>query len=116
MELDVNEVITDGVPFMVNVQGTGYYRVNYDDSNWNKLADVLLNSKDLIHPLNRAQIICDTSALFETGHVSSDIRDRILSYVENETEFGPLYAFQECAGDEPFKSSFKNHFSEPKNQ
>ena len=114
-ELDVSDVIPDSVPFIVNIQGTGYYRVNYDNSNWNKLANVLQNNKDLIHPLNRAQIICDTSALFNTGHVSSDIKDMILSYIENETEFGPLYAFQECAGDEPFKSSSEKLLPEIKN-
>lgn len=109
-DVDINDAIPDGIPFIVNVQGTGYYRVNYDESNWVNLADILSANMDLIHPLNRAQIICDISALFDTGHVSLTTRDMILAYIENDTDFLPLYAFQECTGNDPFKSSrIKNH-------
>jgi len=85
-----------GVPFVVNIQGTGYYRVNYDDSNWQAIAEVLRTNRDLIHPMNRAQIICDVEALSITGHVSKAIRDDVLSYVDMETDYAPLQAFKRC--------------------
>ena len=86
-EIPVDDVIPADTPFVVNVQGTGYHRVNYDEDNWNRLAEVLKTNKDWIHPLNRAHIICDVAALTETGHVSSAVSDNVLTYIESETEF-----------------------------
>lgn len=34
----------------------GYYRVNYDDHNWEMIASQLRRNKDAIHKLNRAQV------------------------------------------------------------
>ena len=59
---------------MINVQGTGYYRVNYDEANWLALANVLATDHTMIHRLNRAQIICDVAALYELGDVTQEIR------------------------------------------
>jgi aminopeptidase N len=86
-----------GDPFLVNIQGTGYYRVNYHQDNWADIATVLRTNRDLIHPLNRAQIICDVLALAATGHVDMEVRDDVLSYQDTETDFAPLYAFSRCA-------------------
>ena len=87
-------------------------RVNYDEANWLALASVLATARGNIHPLNREQIICDVAALANTGHVSADIRDQVqthtadthvtrvwqvLAYIDTETEWGPLYAYQQCA-------------------
>ena len=41
------------VVMMVNLQGTGYYRVNYDEANWLALANVLSTDHTMIHRLNR---------------------------------------------------------------
>ena len=86
----------DTGPVVFNVQGTGYYRVNYDEDNWIGIADALKLNKDLIHPLNRAQIICDVTSLAESGHVTAETKDNVLAYIDDETDFGPLYAFQQC--------------------
>ena len=98
IELDVSTVLPEDVPFVVNVQGAGYFRVNYDEDNWNNLAEVLRTNKDWIHPLNRAQIICDVSALARVGYVNENIKNDVLSYFDNETEFGPIHAYQQCIG------------------
>ena len=84
------------LPVVFNVQGTGYYRVNYDTDSWLALGRALAANTLWIHPLNRAQIICDVAALAETGHVSPEIRDSVLSYIDQETDFAPLYAFENC--------------------
>ena len=96
-DIDVSGVLSPDAPFVVNIQGTGYYRVNYDEDNWNKIAEVLKTNRDWIHPLNRAQIICDVARLVESGHVTTAIRDNVLSYIDTETEFGPNYAYEQCA-------------------
>ena len=90
------EALSHDVPFVVNIQGTGYYRVNYDKNNWDAIADILKTNRDLIHPLNRAQIVCDVMALAETGHVSAEVKENILSYESLETDYAPLLAFERC--------------------
>lgn len=42
---------------ILNVQQTGYYRVNYDDGIWSAISNGLHNSHSDIHVLNRAQVI-----------------------------------------------------------
>ncbi len=44
-------------PFVVNLQQTGYYRVNYDQSNWAALANLLATNCTDIHVLNRYEVI-----------------------------------------------------------
>jgi len=87
----------ENIPFVVNIQGAGYYRVNYDDTNWQAIAQVLRLKRYIIHPMNRAQIICDVVALAETGHVSMVVRDDVLSYIDMETDYAPLLAYGRCA-------------------
>jgi len=96
-EVTVEQGPEDGAPFLLNIQGTGYYRVNYHQDNWADIATVLRTNRDLIHPLNRAQVICDIIALAGTGHVTMEVRDDVLSYQDMETDFAPLYAFERCA-------------------
>nr|XP_053644189.1 aminopeptidase N-like [Cherax quadricarinatus] len=50
-----------------NVQETGYYKVNYDDDNWNLLIQQLNNDHKVIHLINRAQIIDDAMDLAQAG-------------------------------------------------
>ena len=41
---------------ILNVQQTGFYRVNYDLANWGLLAQHLLANHSQIHRINRAQV------------------------------------------------------------
>ena len=90
-------------PIVLNKKATGYYRVNYDEENWMLLADTLKNDHQAIHPLNRAQLICDVISLANTGHVTQEIKDQVMEYLANETEFAPLNAVKECSQDKEFK-------------
>ena len=89
-------------PIVLNKKATGYYRVNYDEENWMLLADTLKNDHQAIHPLNRAQIICDVISLAKTGHVSNMIKDQIMEYIDKETDSAPLNAVKECSQDKEF--------------
>ena len=53
-----------------NVQQTGYYRVNYDDRNWNAIIDQLHQNHLAIPAINRAQIIDDSLSLARAGMTS----------------------------------------------
>jgi len=71
---------------------TGYYRVNYDNSNWRKIANYL-NSDNYtkIHVLNRAQIIDDSYHLMKTNQLDIEIFLELANYLSRETDFIALY-------------------------
>lgn len=70
-----DHVIVTGLPppqlwHIFNLQMTGYYRVNYNDYNWNLLALQLQEDHEVIHVTNRAQIIDDALTLARAGLLS----------------------------------------------
>lgn len=79
--------------YVFNKQQRGYYRVNYDESNWNALAEVLSSSDyDQIHVMNRAQLIDDSFALVNAGYLNDfHIPLNILKHLINEDDFFPWY-------------------------
>jgi aminopeptidase N len=92
-------ISTTGIPgfdgnqwFIFNIQQMGYYRVNYDESNWKKLIEIL-NSDNYhhIHILNRAQLVDDALTLAFDGFISYDIAFGIVSYLSRETEYFPWH-------------------------
>ena len=48
--------MADSVALVANVQQTGFYRVNYDQKNWQMLAELLLADHTRVHRINRAQV------------------------------------------------------------
>jgi aminopeptidase N len=74
--------------FIFNKQQIGYYRVNYEDSNWRALTTALKSSDfETIHILNRVQIIDDAFALAAAGYIDYDIPYEIVMYLMHETNF-----------------------------
>lgn len=71
---------------------TGYYRVNYDTSNWKKIAKYL-NSIEYtkIHVLNRAQIIDDAFYFLTTNQISPSVFWELINYLERETDYVAWY-------------------------
>ncbi|XP_023340452.1 puromycin-sensitive aminopeptidase-like protein isoform X2 [Eurytemora carolleeae] len=82
-------------PIIINNEATGYYRVNYDDNNWFKIAAAVMDNIDLIRPFNRVQIICDLVALEGSGHVSSDLHDDITGNWEDDDQV-VIWATEQC--------------------
>ena len=76
--------------FIANLQQTGYYRVTYDEKNWELLIDQLLADYTKIHRINRAQILDDLFHLAENGIVKYGLALRALEYFKNETDPLPL--------------------------
>lgn len=52
---------------MLNLQATGYYRVNYDENNWNLLVQQLETDHTLIHVASRSQLVDDALDLARAG-------------------------------------------------
>lgn len=79
--------------FIFNKQQIGYYRVNYDASNWQQLIQVL-NSDNFqdIHVSNRAQLVDDALNLAADEYLDYGTAFGILSYLERETDYIPWRA------------------------
>ncbi|KAH8312883.1 hypothetical protein KR044_013473, partial [Drosophila immigrans] len=75
-----------------NKQSTGYYRVNYDDTNWQLISDGLSSRPHKIHPRNRAQIISDLYRFVTSGRVSHARLLQLLTYLPKEDQYAPWSA------------------------
>lgn len=75
---------------IVNNQETGYYRVNYDRSNWYLLINALARENfDNIPVLNRAQLVDDSFNLAKSGERTFEIAFGVLNYLRGEKDFIP---------------------------
>ncbi|XP_050079428.1 aminopeptidase N-like [Anopheles maculipalpis] len=84
--------IETGIEWLVvNIQQTGYYRVNYDEESWHKLIAVLNSDRfdELVPVINRAQLVDDVANLARAGEVSYDVALSLMQYLERETEYIP---------------------------
>lgn len=75
--------------YIVNVQQTGNYRVNYDVENWNRIIHQLHDDSSVIHVLNRAALLDDIYVLSKTGDVSYEIAFEMSRYLRAERDYIP---------------------------
>ncbi|XP_030848825.1 aminopeptidase N-like [Strongylocentrotus purpuratus] len=78
--------------FLANIQQYGFYRVNYDDENWARLSQQLVDSHVVIPIENRAQLINDAFNLARVGRVDYPIALDLTLYMENEDDYVPWEA------------------------
>lgn len=70
----------------LNVNQTGFYRVNYNESIWQQLSDTLKKASPNSHALSatdRANLIDDAFVLMKTGQLSVDLVMDLTMYLEN---------------------------------
>lgn len=78
---------------VLNIQESGYYRVNYDANLWKLLIDQLGSDEfDKIHLLNRAQLVDDSLNLARAEMISYEIPFSILGYLSQELDYIPWAA------------------------
>lgn len=79
---------------IANIQQTGFYRVNYDEKNWQMLIKVLNDpiTFENIHPINRAQIVDDAMNLALAGRLNYKTALDIINYLAHERKFVPWKA------------------------
>nr|CAD7397313.1 unnamed protein product [Timema poppensis] len=76
-----------------NIQETGYYRVNYDAQNWRLITNQLNSDQfDVIHVLNRAQLLDDSLNLARAGILDYATALDVTSYLYRETDYIPWYS------------------------
>ncbi|KAI4459110.1 protease m1 zinc metalloprotease [Holotrichia oblita] len=82
---------------VVNLQETGYYRVNYDEELWEALGEAL-HANDFVSvfpELNRAQIVDDILNLARANKVEYPLALNVTTFLEEEVSYYPWYsAFQ----------------------
>uniref|UniRef100_A0A671LGT0 Aminopeptidase n=1 Tax=Sinocyclocheilus anshuiensis TaxID=1608454 RepID=A0A671LGT0_9TELE len=86
MKISVDEWV------LANIYVTGYYRVNYDNDNWQRLLNVLQNSTTSIPVINRAQLIDDAFNLAKAGIIETTLALRTTLFLNSETEYMPWEA------------------------
>eukprot|EP00091_Calanus_sinicus_P024978 TRINITY_DN9285_c0_g1_i1.p1 TRINITY_DN9285_c0_g1~~TRINITY_DN9285_c0_g1_i1.p1 ORF type:complete len:465 (+),score=118.97 TRINITY_DN9285_c0_g1_i1:334-1728(+) len=92
VEIEASE---NSIP-LLNKKAVGYYRINYSLDIWENIAEILMSNHQVIHPFNRAQIICDVMSLEENGYLDIQTKELVLQYYENETDFAPMRAHYWC--------------------
>lgn len=70
----------------------GFFRVNYEEENWNALINQLINDCSVIHVLNRAQIIDDAFNLARANKLDYTFVLRLSEYLKNEDDVVPWYS------------------------
>ncbi|XP_078000487.1 aminopeptidase N-like [Glandiceps talaboti] len=83
---------SDNTWILGNVDLAGFYRVNYDLENWNRIIDQLQNYHEVFSSVNRAAIISDAFALQRAGLLDTDTALRVTLYLDGEFEYEPWYA------------------------
>uniref|UniRef100_A0A803SKM2 Aminopeptidase n=1 Tax=Anolis carolinensis TaxID=28377 RepID=A0A803SKM2_ANOCA len=89
---NVPDFTATGTPnkwLLLNLNVTGYFRVNYDQGNWDRLMEQLSNNHTGIPVLNRAQLIDDAFNLARAGQVSTILALDTTRYLANETDYLP---------------------------
>ncbi|ETN63471.1 protease m1 zinc metalloprotease [Anopheles darlingi] len=79
---------------IVNLQQTGYYRVNYDERNWQLIVNHLQDRSKFktIAASNRAQLIDDALNLARAGYLDYSVALNVTRYLVHETEYVPWKA------------------------
>ncbi|XP_052261394.1 aminopeptidase N-like isoform X2 [Dreissena polymorpha] len=87
------DILAPGVGWVLgNPMQYGYYRVNYDITNWNMLIQQLVTDHKVIHAINRAQIINDAWSLAQSGDLAMEVALQTTNYLDKEREYVPWAA------------------------
>ncbi|KAM7359628.1 suppressor of ER stress-induced death isoform 1-T6 [Cochliomyia hominivorax] len=80
--------------FIFNIQQSGYYRINYDLTNWQAITEHLMEPQKFreIAPSNRAQLIDDVMNLARGGYLSYEVALNLTRYLVNEDDHAPWKA------------------------
>ncbi|KAJ8417590.1 hypothetical protein AAFF_G00224330, partial [Aldrovandia affinis] len=82
-------ITTENEWVLANINVTGYYRVNYDSANWERLLHQLSSDHQVIPVINRAQLVDDAFNLARAKMVDTTLALRTTQYLYREREFMP---------------------------
>jgi len=89
-ELSVSLDVPQDVTWVkLNCHQKGYYRVNYDKENWEKLIELLKSDFMALDIADRAHLLDDIFSLAEAGLVNYTLAMDMTRYLTSETEYIP---------------------------
>ncbi|XP_053945402.1 aminopeptidase N-like [Anastrepha ludens] len=88
IEISDNSLAADDW-LILNKQSTGFYRINYDEQNWNLIIDELKSRPYKFHSRNRAQLIYDLYQYTSTDRIDYSMLFNLLQYLPNEDQYAP---------------------------
>ncbi|XP_065565905.1 aminopeptidase N-like [Artemia franciscana] len=91
----------------------GYYRVDYDDINWDLIQNQLQTNHTQIHVMNRAQLIDDALTLAEIVYNLYKIYDLSQNIIEENHWHIPLTFTQSFSNNSTLKRRWLGNSSEP---
>ncbi|CAL8262787.1 unnamed protein product [Merluccius merluccius] len=74
---------------LANLDTVGYYRVNYDQGNWDRLLKVLITNHTALPVINRAQLIDDAFNLARAKVIPTILALETTKYLKIEREYMP---------------------------
>ncbi|KAL7854473.1 hypothetical protein SRHO_G00166630 [Serrasalmus rhombeus] len=74
---------------LANVNVSGFYRVNYDSQNWQRLLSQLTSDHSVIPVINRAQIVDDVFNLARAKIININVALSATRYLSEEREYMP---------------------------
>ncbi|NXV17294.1 AMPN Aminopeptidase, partial [Cepphus grylle] len=77
---------------LLNLNVSGYFRVNYNEENWDRLLAQLSTNHQVIPVINRAQIIDDAFNLARAKYVNVTLALSTTRFLGQETEYMPWEA------------------------
>ncbi|NXS75702.1 AMPN Aminopeptidase, partial [Pandion haliaetus] len=77
---------------LLNLNVSGYFRVNYNQENWDQLLRQLFTNHQAIPMINRAQIIDDAFNLARAKYISVTLALSTTRFLSQETEYMPWEA------------------------
>lgn len=90
---ELTNIETSNDWLLFNVNEFGFYRVNYDDRNWNLLIDGLNQNSSPFPIVSRAQLIDDSFSLTRSGDLNVAIPLGLSKYLCKETSYIPFASF-----------------------
>ncbi|XP_071753461.2 aminopeptidase Ey-like [Centroberyx gerrardi] len=88
-DTNTNMTIGAGEWLLANINTAGFYRVNYDSENWERLLTKLGSSHQDILVINRAQLIDDAFNLARAKVVNTTLALRTTKFLIREVEYMP---------------------------
>ncbi len=93
---------TDVSWYVANIKHAGFYRVNYDEQNWQLLIGQLKSEHELIDSVSRAQLLDDLYNLGRAEIINQSIYIDALEYLKKETHpmpFIPVFSSLDYISD-----------------
>ncbi|KAJ8344160.1 hypothetical protein SKAU_G00314890 [Synaphobranchus kaupii] len=84
-----NMTVTGADWVLANINVTGYYRVNYDLDNWNRLLAQLDSNHQAIPSINRAQLVDDAFNLARANKIKTTLALSTTKYLSQERDYMP---------------------------